>query len=40
MIETTNLVQNPPFPKNYASEMLRIERGRGVELWAAGRGSR
>ncbi|HKJ85990.1 MAG TPA: aminotransferase class III-fold pyridoxal phosphate-dependent enzyme [Spirochaetia bacterium] len=35
MIETTNLVQNPPFPKNYASEMLRIERGRGVDLWDA-----
>ncbi len=34
----TRLVQNPPFPRNYASELLKIERGRGVVLRdAAGR---
>lgn len=32
----TRLVQNPPFPRNYASELLEIERGRGVVLRDAG----
>jgi acetylornithine/N-succinyldiaminopimelate aminotransferase len=28
-------VRNPPFAKNYASEMLQIDHGKGVELWDA-----
>lgn len=35
MKKSSSLVQNPPFPRNYASELLEIERGRGVELWDA-----
>ena len=36
MIETNSLVHDPPFPRNYASELLELVRGRGVELWDAG----
>ncbi|MFW5789579.1 MAG: aminotransferase class III-fold pyridoxal phosphate-dependent enzyme [Spirochaetota bacterium] len=36
MIETSSLVHDPPFPRNYASELLELVRGRGVELWDAG----
>ncbi len=32
----TRLVQNPPFPRNYATELLEIESGRGVLLRDAG----
>ncbi len=28
----SSLIRNPPFPKNYASELLQLERGQGVEL--------
>ncbi len=36
MIETSSVVTNPPFPRNYASELLELDRGRGVELRDAG----
>ena len=36
MIETSSVVANPPFPRNYASELLELDRGRGVELRDAG----
>ncbi len=29
----TQLIKNLPFPHNYASEMLGLERGRGVHVW-------
>ena len=28
----SSLIRNPPFPRNYASELLQLERGHGVEL--------
>ncbi|MFW6292653.1 MAG: aminotransferase class III-fold pyridoxal phosphate-dependent enzyme [Spirochaetota bacterium] len=36
MIEASSVITNPPFPRNYASELLEIDRGRGVELRDAG----
>ncbi len=27
------LIKDPPFPHNYASEMLGLERGKGVHVW-------
>lgn len=30
-----SIVQNPPFPRNYATELLQLHRGRGVQLWDA-----
>lgn len=33
------LIKNPPFPHNYASELLELERGKGVHVWD-GRGNR
>ncbi|MFP4114570.1 MAG: aminotransferase class III-fold pyridoxal phosphate-dependent enzyme [Spirochaetales bacterium] len=36
MMEMSSLVTNPPLPRNYASELLELSRGRGVELWDAG----
>ena len=32
----SSLVRNPPLPRNYATELLVLDRGRGVELWDAG----
>ena len=29
----TQLIKDPPFPHNYASEMLGLDRGRGVHVW-------
>ena len=29
----TQLIKNLPFPHNYATEMLGLERGRGVHVW-------
>ena len=29
----TKLIGNLPFPRNYASEMLELERGKGVHVW-------
>lgn len=29
----TQLIKDPPFPRNYASEMLGLDRGRGVHVW-------
>ena len=28
----SSFIRNPPFPRNYASELLQLERGQGVEL--------
>lgn len=36
MTDTSSIVHNPPFPHNYATELLELERGEGVELWDAG----
>jgi len=29
----TQMIKDPPFPHNYASEMLGLERGKGVHVW-------
>lgn len=29
-------IKNPPFARNYATELLQIDHGRGVELWDTG----
>jgi acetylornithine/N-succinyldiaminopimelate aminotransferase len=29
----TKLIKDPPFPHNYASELLGLERGKGVYVW-------
>ncbi|MFW5688787.1 MAG: aminotransferase class III-fold pyridoxal phosphate-dependent enzyme [Spirochaetota bacterium] len=34
-MEASSVIHNPPFARNYASELLQIDRGRGVELWDA-----
>ena len=34
-MKASSLIHNPPFARNYASDLLQIERGRGVELWDA-----